>query len=141
MTKLSADARVRGPGAGGLTSEDDGLRVFKALSHETRTKILRLLDVREYTVSELTAEFDLAQPSISRHLSILKGANLVRRRRAGQCVYYRLAPDELSASLRGFIQRFRQCSARESASTGRRVKLSQTGALSPKSYVGWIDSR
>ena len=85
----------------------DGLRVFKALAHETRLRILGLLDQRERTVTELTAEFDLAQPSISRHLGILNKADLVHRRRAGQCVYYRLATDEVDASLRTFLANLR----------------------------------
>lgn len=132
MSKPSAVATVRAPRASGDPSIMGDLRVFKALSHETRVRILELLDAREYTVTELTEQFDLAQPSISRHLSILKQAELVQRRRSGQCVFYRLDADELSSSLSGFFQHFRQCSERRS-SVGRRRKR-----LAPDRRGGWL---
>lgn len=82
-------------------------KVFKALSSETRVQILRLLDSREYTVTELTSNFHVAQPSISRHLSILSDAHLVHRRREGQRVFYGLRPNELSLSIEEFFGHFR----------------------------------
>jgi DNA-binding transcriptional ArsR family regulator len=88
---------------------EEGLRmtrVFKALSSETRVNILRLLDAREYTVTELTSNFEVAQPSISRHLSILSEAHLVRSRREGQRVYYKLSADQLSSSIEEFFGHF-----------------------------------
>jgi len=60
------------------------------MSDETRQKILLLLEERERCVSELVQEFDLSQPTISRHLGVLKRAGLVNARREGQQVYYSL---------------------------------------------------
>ncbi len=112
---------------GGLGSSEE-LKVFKALSHETRIRILELLSEGELTVSELTAEFDLAQPSISRHLAILKNAALVRRQRAGQCVYYGLDAEELHRSLHTFVARFRrrELEPGDEARPGRPTRRSRT---------------
>lgn len=85
---------------------EDMTEVFKALSDRTRMRIVWLLGGREYTVGELTSEFDLTQPSVSRHLAVLKAAALVDSRREGQYVVYRLRPDQLTRSMREFFGNF-----------------------------------
>lgn len=64
---------------------------FQALSDPTRLRILRSLKAGDRTVQELVAMFNCTQPNISRHLSILLSAGLVRRRKQGARVYYRIA--------------------------------------------------
>ncbi|PYQ57489.1 MAG: hypothetical protein DMF53_22485, partial [Acidobacteria bacterium] len=49
-------------------------KVFKALSDGTRQEILRLLEGNQRTVGEIVGNFNLSQPTISRHLSVLKEA-------------------------------------------------------------------
>jgi ArsR family transcriptional regulator, arsenate/arsenite/antimonite-responsive transcriptional repressor len=66
---------------------------FKALSDPTRREILRLLRRGgEMTAGELSAHFEdrLTKPSMSHHFAVLKAADLVRARRAGQQIYYSL---------------------------------------------------
>ena len=63
---------------------------FKALSDGTRREILRLLGKREMSVGEIVGKFAMSQPSISRHLSVLRNAGLVTARRDGQNVVYAL---------------------------------------------------
>lgn len=63
---------------------------FKALSDPTRREILRLLGKREMTVGEIVDQFSMSQPSISRHLAVLRQAGLVTARRDGQNVVYAL---------------------------------------------------
>ena len=58
--------------------------VFHALSDPTRRAILSRLAAGEATVNELVAPFDLAQPTISRHLKVLEQAGLVSRGRHAQ---------------------------------------------------------
>jgi DNA-binding transcriptional ArsR family regulator len=58
--------------------------VFSALADPTRRSILARLAVGEATVSELAAPFDLAQPSISRHLKVLEDAGLISQGRDAQ---------------------------------------------------------
>ena len=55
-------------------------KLFKAISDETRQKILILLENREMCVTDLVKEFDLSQPAISQHPNVLKNANLVKDR-------------------------------------------------------------
>ena len=84
-------------------------KVFKALSDGTRQEILRLLEHHQCTVGEIVGNFTLSQPTISRHLSVLKEANLVTDQRHGQNVIYRLNDDALSTSMREFFGQFRSC--------------------------------
>lgn len=63
---------------------------FKALSDPTRREILRLLGKRAMTVGEIVDQFSISQPSISRHLAVLRQAGLVNARRDGQNVVYAL---------------------------------------------------
>ncbi len=67
---------------------------FKTLSDPTRLRVLVLLSREgELCVCELTHALGEIQPKISRHLALLREAGMVRDRRQGQWVYYRLNPD------------------------------------------------
>jgi DNA-binding transcriptional ArsR family regulator len=59
-------------------------RAFSALADPTRRAILACLAVREATVSELTAPFELSQPTISKHLKVLEDAGFIERGRDAQ---------------------------------------------------------
>lgn len=61
---------------------------FKALSDPTRRKILELLSEGELTAGEIAAHFEMAKPSVSHHLSVLKSAGLVTDERQGQNIVY-----------------------------------------------------
>jgi ArsR family transcriptional regulator len=70
------------------------LAVFKAFSDETRLRILFLLAERELCVCEIVAVLGMQQGKISRHLAVLKHAELVSDRRDGTWIYYSLSePD------------------------------------------------
>lgn len=69
-------------------------RVFKALADCTRRRILCLLRANSQSVTDIVEHFHLTQPSISRHLAILKGAGLVAYTRQGQRMIYRLGEPE-----------------------------------------------
>ncbi len=58
--------------------------VFSALADPTRRSILARLATGAATVSELAAPFDMAQPSISRHLRVLEDAGLIAQGREAQ---------------------------------------------------------
>ena len=70
-------------------------RVFKALSHPTRLKILRLLSVRDMCVCEIMAILDATQPTTSHHLNILENMRLIEERREGKWVFYSIADSKL----------------------------------------------
>lgn len=67
-------------------------KVFQALADPSRRAIFESLTRGEAAVKELTARFDISQPAVSQHLAALKQAGLVRGRREGRCVYYRIEP-------------------------------------------------
>ena len=91
------------------TPETDLGPFFKALSDETRREILALLERRERNVSEIVRRFNLTQPTISRHLQVLREARLVRCERRGQHMVYRLDPDTLATAAVSFFGRFGRC--------------------------------
>lgn len=70
------------------------VRLFRALSDETRLRIVALLSHGELCVCHLEAALELAQPKVSRHLGVLKHAGVVLARREGSWVHYRLAPQD-----------------------------------------------
>lgn len=76
-------------------------QLFKALSDETRLRILALLAAGELCVCDLMAILDLPQSTVSRHLAYLRNNGLVADRREGVWMYYRLteAGDGFKADL------------------------------------------
>ena len=64
---------------------------FKALADGTRLRILNLLLHGELCVCDIQHVLDVTQPNVSRHLAYLKNASLVRDRRDGFRIFYRLA--------------------------------------------------
>ena len=70
--------------------------VFKALADPTRVAIVnRLAAASEVCVCDLTAAFELSQPTISHHLRLLRDAGLVEAERRGTWAYYRLVPEAI----------------------------------------------
>jgi DNA-binding transcriptional ArsR family regulator len=57
--------------------------------------MLERLGRGESSVKDLTARFDISQPAVSQHLSVLRSAGLVTERREGRLVYYRAQPKGL----------------------------------------------
>jgi ArsR family transcriptional regulator len=68
--------------------------LFKALSDETRLRILNLLFEGELCVCELMDALQMPQPRISHQLSILKAAGLAVDRREGKWIIYALREEE-----------------------------------------------
>src|SRR5690349_16476461 len=75
-----------GPMARAATTSD----VFNAIAEPQRREILVLLRTGERPVTELARELDMAQPSASKHLRVLREVGLVRDRQAGKQRLYRL---------------------------------------------------
>ena len=61
---------------------------FQALARPYRREIIRLLKWRTLSAGEIAGHFDIAQPSVSRHLEVLKDAGIITsRRQANQVIY------------------------------------------------------
>ncbi|MBP3542820.1 MAG: winged helix-turn-helix transcriptional regulator [Lachnospiraceae bacterium] len=63
---------------------------LRALSDPIRREILNLLKERKMSAGEIVEHFPVTGASISRHLSVLKDADLIRDRREGKFIYYEL---------------------------------------------------
>ncbi|MBR9975605.1 MAG: metalloregulator ArsR/SmtB family transcription factor [Bacteroidetes bacterium] len=73
----------------------DTITLFKALSDGARLRIVALLsDAGELCVCDIEKVLGFSQPKVSRHLSYLKRAGLVRSRRHGVWMYYALVAQE-----------------------------------------------
>ena len=103
-----------------------GDRIFRTLANPSRRAIFERLARRKTTVKDLTARFDISQPAVSQHLAELHRAGLVRKRRDGRLVYYRVERNGLQP-LVDWIARSKRCGS--STSTPHRR---ESGARSPR---------
>jgi DNA-binding transcriptional ArsR family regulator len=78
-------------------------RVFRALSDPTRRQILQEIGEGELGAGEIASRFAIAAPSVSRHLAILRAAELIVERRAGNRIFYRLESAGLVRHLNDFL--------------------------------------
>jgi DNA-binding transcriptional ArsR family regulator len=65
-------------------------QTLKALSDPTRREILNLLKQGKLSAGEITDHFDITAAAISRHLSVLKEADLIWDTREGKYIFYEL---------------------------------------------------
>lgn len=65
-------------------------QTMKALADPTRREILNLLKKGKLSAGEITEHFDITAAAISRHLSILKEADLIEDTRDGKYIFYEL---------------------------------------------------
>ena len=78
-------------------------RVFEALASPARREILQLLKDGERSAGDIAAQFDMTAPSVSRHLALLRSAELIAERRAGNRIYYRLESERLALVVGDFL--------------------------------------
>ena len=108
------------------------VKVFKALSDETRIRLLKLLQQRELCVCELMQTLNMTQSRVSRNLGILKDAGLVKDRRDGLWVHYSLNEDSFNIYAEPILELLKEWVNDDESilddleSLSRAVKLSQT---------------
>jgi ArsR family transcriptional regulator len=66
------------------------VKTFKALSDPNRIRILKMLQIRSLCVCEITEVLNLATSTVSKHLSILRDANLILDEKDGKWVNYEI---------------------------------------------------
>ena len=76
----------------------DTVEFAKALSDDTRQKIMMLCCCKELSVNDIVAASDVAQPTVSHHLKILRNAGLVSTKRRGKQVLYTLNQERLATA-------------------------------------------
>ncbi|MBR0112708.1 MAG: winged helix-turn-helix transcriptional regulator [Clostridia bacterium] len=72
---------------------------MKALSDPTRRTILNLLKKKRLSAGEIADNFDMSLPAVSKHLNILKDADLIRDQREGKYIFYELNATVLDEAL------------------------------------------
>lgn len=72
---------------------------MRALADPIRREILELLKGGEMSAGEIAAHFPVTAASVSRHLSVLKEAELIRLRRDGKYIYYELNTSVLEEAI------------------------------------------
>ena len=82
--------------------------IFNAIAESQRRDILVYLAPRERAVGEIVERMELGQPSVSKHLKVLRDVGLVHTRREGKQVFYRTNHEALRPLLEftGLFERF-----------------------------------
>ena len=83
-------------------------KAVKALSDKTRREILKLLNNRDMSAGEIAEHFDMSKPSISKHLDILREAELVSSEKKGQFIIYSINTSVIQEVLGNFLEIFKK---------------------------------
>lgn len=87
-----------------------GTELLKALSDETRVRIVHILSCGELCACDIQEYFNLTQPTLSHHLALLVEAGLVTARREGKRAHYSLNGEAFDV-LGEFVQTISAASA------------------------------
>ena len=79
----------------GADSSSELAQIFKALSADTRIRILEMLREQPLCVNALAARLNVTHSAVSQHLRVLKGAGLVLSNKQGYWAHYRVNEDAL----------------------------------------------
>jgi DNA-binding transcriptional ArsR family regulator len=81
--------------------------IFQAISDPTRRAILVMLTSQAMTAGAIASNFDVARPTISKHIQILNECELVEPSRKGREIYYELKIDKMK-EIDKWLEQFRQ---------------------------------
>jgi ArsR family transcriptional regulator, arsenate/arsenite/antimonite-responsive transcriptional repressor len=84
-------------------SVDGFMAITKALADESRVRTLMALGSGELCVCQIIDFLELAPSTVSRHMSVLRQAGLVKGRKQGRWMYYRLPGKEGSQAVRSAL--------------------------------------
>ena len=80
--------------------------VFKAISDPTRREILKLLNEKDLSAGEIAEHFDISKPALTKHLNILREAELVSSEKQANLVIYSINVTVLQQAVSGFMSNF-----------------------------------
>jgi ArsR family transcriptional regulator, lead/cadmium/zinc/bismuth-responsive transcriptional repressor len=110
---------------------------FKVLGDATRVRILDVLSRDELCVGDIATVLGLSESAVSHQLRLLRGARLVRQRRAGQMIFYALDDHHV---VRLFAQGSEHVRERD-AGTAARAAANSSPTDTPASDQASVDSR
>jgi ArsR family transcriptional regulator, arsenate/arsenite/antimonite-responsive transcriptional repressor len=99
------DAEVRSLGEHLAVSRD----LLTALADPMRQDLVQLLARAELNVGDIADRVTLSRPTVSHHLNLLRRAGLVRVRKQGREMYYRLNKEPIVATLQGLLDSLTCC--------------------------------
>lgn len=79
-------------------------KIFAALASPVRRKVLAYLSAASLTAGEIADRFEISKPSLSKHLSVLENAGLIKGEKKGQYIHYSLVEENLANTLNGYVQ-------------------------------------
>jgi ArsR family transcriptional regulator len=77
---------------------------IESVGLQPRATTSHICSATDLTAGEIAARFEISKPSVSKHLSILENAGLVRGEKRGQFIHYSLVRDNLVNTLNGYVQ-------------------------------------
>ena len=107
------------------------VKAFKALSDETRLRILNLLLERECCVCEVMQVLNISEPRASRNLSALYDAGLLKLRREGLWAVYSIDEESLGEYYVDLIEAVRKALEGNEAARQDRQKLRNATRVGP----------
>lgn len=81
--------------------------IFQAIADPTRRAILVLLSTQTMTAGAIAAEFEVARPTISKHMQILNECELVESNQQGREIFYEIKIDKMK-EIDQWIEQFRK---------------------------------
>ena len=110
----------------------DFAKLFKALSDETRLRILKVLLERECCVCEVMQALGISQSRASRNLGILEDAGFIRSRREGLWIVYSINKQTMNNYVASLIEVLRGSLVNEGIILQDRERLSQAVRVGPR---------
>ena len=110
----------------------DFAKLFKALSDETRLRILKVLLERECCVCEVMQALGISQSRASRNLGILEDAGFIRSRREGLWIVYSINKQTMNNYVASLIEVLRGSLVNERIILQDRERLSQAVRVGPR---------
>ena len=110
----------------------DFAKLFKALSDETRIRILKVLLERECCVCEVMQALDISQSRASRNLGILENAGFINSRRDGLWIVYSIDEQRMNSHVAPLIELLRDSLVNEEIILQDRERLSRAVRVDPK---------
>lgn len=110
----------------------DFVKLFKALSDETRIRILKVLLQRECCVCEVMQALDISQSRASRNLGILEDAGFIKSKRDGLWIVYSIDEQKMNSYVETLIELLRGSLVNEEIILQDKKRLSRARRVGPR---------
>lgn len=110
----------------------DFVKLYKALSDETRIRILKVLLERECCVCEIMQALNISQSRASRNLGILEDAGFVKSRRDGPWIVYSIDEQRMNSYVAPLIELLRGSLANEEIISQDKKRLRHAVRVGPR---------